>query len=479
MSGKRLLAARIAGGLVAAAMFGTPSFAISLKEAVATAVDSNPEIGQAVENREAVEFELRQARGLFLPSIDLEASAGAQHLDNATRRLGGLDDDPLYPSEVGLTLTQKLYDGGARRAELARQASRVDSASFRVLERSEDIALQVVRQYLEYMLQQRIVGETRRNEAFHRGIIDDLGSLIDGGILTAADRQQALERLQNAKAREKQAEEDLHTAAASFIKLVGKPLSNPVLPKSVAYALPGTLDQAIGIARTNNPRIHVARADIGAADAMVDAARAKMLPEVALEARGAVGNDISGLEDNTTDLGVRVVARWNLYRGGIDVANEQEQIRRASEQRLVLHQMAREVEEAVRISWERRIRQQELAVTLRRQAEMNSQLVNSYRQQLVVGQRSLLDVLGAQDSRFNVDILSMTAQYASLFAEYRLLAATGQLLKTLGIPSPQQSEAYARQEFNVPPPPPTETFARVPSRQTNDLPFDLLSPIRK
>ena len=47
--------------------------ALTLKEAMAVAVESNPEIGQAIENREAIEFELRQAKGLYLPSVDLEA----------------------------------------------------------------------------------------------------------------------------------------------------------------------------------------------------------------------------------------------------------------------------------------------------------------------------------------------------------------------------------------------------------------------
>ena len=72
-----------------------------------------------------------------------------------------------------------------------------------------------------------------------------------------------------------------------------------------------------------------------------------------------------------------------------------------------------------------------------------------------------------------------TAQYAALFAEYRLLAATGQLLSTMQIKAPAQAEAYARNEFNVPETPATETYRRVPSRQTNDLPLDLLAPIRQ
>jgi len=79
--------------------------ALTLKEAMVVTLESNPEIGQANENREATEFELCQARGLYLPSIDLESGAGIERLDSASRR-----------------------------AELERQAARVGSASFRVLE---------------------------------------------------------------------------------------------------------------------------------------------------------------------------------------------------------------------------------------------------------------------------------------------------------------------------------------------------------
>ena len=63
------------------------------------------------------------------------------------------------------------------------------------------------------------------------------------------------------------------------------------------------------------------------------------------------------------------------------------------------------------------------------QAAANEKLVSSYREQFKVGQRSLLDVLDAQNTRFNTATLADTSSYASLFAQYRLLAATGQLLK--------------------------------------------------
>ena len=369
------LAKQVAILLAATMLSGNGASAMSLKEAMAVAVESNPEIGQAIQNREAIEFELRQAKGLYLPSIDLEASTGVRRLDTPSRRSNGTNEDALSPNEAGLVIRQTLFDNGARRAEVDRQASRVDGASFRVLERSEFIGLSVVQDYLEYILQAQIVVDAKNNLAFHQSILGDIREGIQGGALTDADRLQAEERLYAARARLQEATEELETAKIRFYKTVGKPLTSPSKPASVAKALPRSLDDAIGLARRNNPRVHMASSDIDAAAALVDAARAEYGPEVVAEGRARIGHDIDGTKAQTNDLQARLVLRWNLYRGGIDKANEQEQIRRVSEQRLALHQVQREVDEAVRISWERRFQQAELAKTLRQQAATSDRLV--------------------------------------------------------------------------------------------------------
>ena len=51
--------------------------ALSLRDAVKVAIETNPEIGQAIANREATEWELQQALALYGPRLDLEASDGA------------------------------------------------------------------------------------------------------------------------------------------------------------------------------------------------------------------------------------------------------------------------------------------------------------------------------------------------------------------------------------------------------------------
>lgn len=203
------------------ALVALPASALTLKEAVDEALRSNPEILSSAENREAVEFELRQARGLYLPTLDLEASVGSRKLDSPGRRRLGTQDDTLDSSDVGLTFRQTLFDGGARRAEVERQAARVDGASFRVAERSEAIALAVTQEYFEILLQAEIVAIARKNANVLSGIVSDISSGVSGGTLTSADRTQGRERLLSAQARLKEAEEDLAQAQIRFLRLVG------------------------------------------------------------------------------------------------------------------------------------------------------------------------------------------------------------------------------------------------------------------
>ena len=159
--------------------------------------------------------------------------------------------------------------------------------------------------------------------------------------------------------------------------------------------------------------------------------------------------------------------------------SEQEQIRRASEQRFGLAQVHREVEESVRSAWNERSSRRELAGLLSTQSSTNAQLVSSYREQFKVGQRSLLDVLDAQNTRFNTAILAETAQFAALFAEYKILAASGKLLQAMKLKPVEQAEAYARDEFAVPAGVVDPGYVRIDSRQKAGMPMDLLAPIRQ
>lgn len=437
-------------GTALAAITALPSWGMSLRDAVHVALTSNPEIGRAIQNREAVEFELRQALGLYAPRLDLEASVGVQRLDNPSRRAAGIADNALTPAQVALVATFDLFDGGYRDAEVARQAARIDSASFRLLERSEFIALQIARVYYQVLLQQRILALAQDNVSFHESMLKDVAASIDSGQSTESDRLQVIERLAAARARLTEAGVELEAARIEFEMFVGSAPGAVASPPRPGAALPRSLESAITAGRINSPIARIAEADIDAAAALVRQAESAFAPKVQLEARGATGFDIGGTTGLTNDLSARVSLRWNIFDGGIREAQVQEQIRRESEAIYAQAQAYREVDEAVRTSWLRLQTQGALSATYIEQVQASSQLISAYREQFGIGERSLLDVLDAQNTRMNVQMLQETAAFGVSFAEYRLMASTGGLLGFMGLRAPAQAGAYARDAFNVP-----------------------------
>jgi len=445
----------------AAVILPNAAHAISLETSIKIALEANPEIGEAIANREALEFELRQARGLYLPKIDGEARYGAQRLNSPGTRISGTSSDTLERREVRGVLTQRIFDGFNRRGERYHQASRVDGASHRVWERSEFIALNVVREYLEAGRLLRIVQFSKENIAYNKKIHGNLKEGEASGSISIADRQQAEERVFAAEARLIEATEDLNGAKIRFFKLVGKPLDHFQTPRSMASVQPRSLPNALGTARTNNPLIKIAKADLDAARALIMQARSEYFPKLEIEVQGRHGFDLDGVRGRESEMRAELVMRWNVFKGGIDRANTQEQLRRSDEERFALRRAHREVEESVRLAWERRVQQRRRYARLSDQLASTERLIDSYAEQFKVGDRSLLDLLDTQNTRFNTQISVETARSALEFAEFRILASMGMLLNTLNISAPKQSDGYARAEHGVPETPDGETEKRM------------------
>ena len=435
--------------------------AVSLQEAISVAVQSNPEIIQAQMNKEAIEFERKQAQGLYLPRIDLDASAGVRRLENRTRRTLGIADDELYPVEAGLSGEWTVLDFGRRRGELLRQAARVDGASLRVVERSEFVGLQVARQYLNLLLQQRVLAASEDNVAFHQTLVSDLGQGVDQGSISIADRQQAEERLQSALVRREEARQNLNEATITLRRLTGLDIGQVTLPPNLASALPANLSEAVGQARSEHPLVREAMADVDAANAAASSAEGDLYPTLGLEVRGRIGDDIDGFQGETNDVQGRVVLRWNIWDGGINRAKLQEMIRRASESRYRLHDLQRQAEEDVRTAWSTMQSQSNVVEALDRQSQVSDDLLLSYRSQFNVGRRSLLDVLDAQNTRYSTQVRLETARFSQLFAQYQALAASNDFLAAMSIAPGSGAGANERERFDYGPPVAAELQRRV------------------
>lgn len=425
---------------------------IELKAAVETAIATHPQIHEAIREREAIEFEHRQAQGRLLPQVSVGGAARIRRLDNATRKSLGITDGDLHPLEAEVRARQVLLDFGYRASEVRRQASRIDGAAFRVEGRAQVVALEVVRHYLDYLLQQRIVAAAQDNAAFHERLAADLLGAAADDASGRAERQQVDERLHAARARVTEAQQDLVDAASAFRGLTGLMIEDAaMLPPALGERLPASLPEAIDLARAGNPRVKEAQADLDAAHALVLKARADLLPTVAMEASARIGEDIDGFKGETDDLSAGAVLQWDVFDGGSNRAKVKEMVRRESQSRFRLEQNAREAEQDMRVAWNAKTSQHRLLSELERQAGFSDEVLAAYREQLKARRRPALDVLEAQDTRFNVKVKMETARFAELFAQYKVLAAASRLLQALDIALPAAAQSDARTRYQVEP----------------------------
>ena len=433
--------------LALAALLHTPASALTLQEAMQLTVSTNPEIGEARANRLAIDQELVQARGLYLPQIDVSGEVGPEYSDTPTvRSRGDFDGDFALPRwQLSVVLQQRIFDGFEADSEVERQAARVDAAAYRVLERSEFVGLDVSQAYLDVMNNMELVSLARDNVTVHRQTLAEVQRLVNAGEASIADTQQAEARLRNAEEILITFEGDLEAARINFRAIVGEAPGQLTMPPPVIAALPGSVDSAVDTALDTNPLILIALADLDVTHAELRGAESVFYPSLDLESTTSYGYDIAGQQGDETRANVLLVARYNLYRGGIDSANRQEHIARIGEARERLDRVRREVEELVRSSWNTLESVTRSIPVLEQEVIAGEQVRQSYREQFVLGARTLIDVLDSENELFNTRVSLSSAQFAQIFARHRVLAATGNLNRTFSIRVPDEAVGVARE----------------------------------
>ena len=141
----------------------------TLKDAVSIGVLTNPRTAVVQNNRRATDEELNQAKALYLPSIDFNGDTGLEYSDDPGTRGGtdGDDTETMWRYDVGVTLTQMLFDGYETKYEVERQKNRIKSATSRVDETLELVGLNIVENYLEVKRQRALRDIQKENVANH------------------------------------------------------------------------------------------------------------------------------------------------------------------------------------------------------------------------------------------------------------------------------------------------------------------------
>ena len=427
----KCLASAIAPCIGLVLFLAHPVAAESLRDAVRAAVTTSPTSRAANADVRASALELLQLRGEYQPRLFLHGEAGAERYDDPDRLSPGDNRDTKFNREIGLTAELTLFDGFRRANRIYRNASRLDEAIFGLLDASETMALNAVEAYVDLSRHRRLLEVADRNIARHREIARQVDDLVEGDKLSVSARFEVEERLLAARLSRLEVERAVADAGARYRAVIGHDPAS-TMPVPTVRTLPMTRSDMVLRSLRNSFRLKESGQRIAQARFRNGITTADEKPQVTLQAGVRAGRDISGTSGSESDAFVGVRLDWELFAGGRDAR------RRALQQRTLQaeaerEEVVREVREMAERSWNAYQTSIERTVLLDQRVSAARNTSEQYRDQFRAGTRSLLDVLDAERTFFNVVFENVSAEAGFSFSQYRMLAAQSRLARHFDI----------------------------------------------
>ncbi|WP_117234612.1 TolC family outer membrane protein [Vibrio maerlii] len=424
--------------LLASMLLSAHTQAVSLEESVAYAIDYSPEILAQYSRYQSVVRDGDAASGDYLPQANLYGAIGYQGTRYDSDNYIDSGDRNETRSELGLRVSQLLFDGFGTSANIDRLTYEAEAERLTLISRAENVSLDVVRIYLDLLKAQTLLELSERNVREHQEIYQDVFDKKQKGLSSNSDLAQISARVATAQSSLISAQNNLYDLQAQFLRLVGKTPTDLVYPIFDQGLLPSSVDVAKSQAINNHPELKAAMLDLDAARKEVRREKGDYYPEVKLELVANKTDDVGNQSGKDEDARIMLTVDYDIFNGFSTNSRVESSAWRVEEARAIRLRTEREIEEGTQLAWN-------AYDMLERQKGLLQQNVDSakiaelgYIQQFQVGRRSLLDVLDAKVEVFLARRNYVNTQYDHTLAAYRLLNAMGMLTYALRIEHPDE-----------------------------------------
>ncbi len=369
------------------------------------------------------------AKGGWYPSLSSTFTYGNEQQQKPTG-----EDTNMVSRQATLTLTQRLWDGGATSSAIrTADLSRLQSEAILKTTKS-GLLLRGFTAYMNVIRAAEGLRFAKRSEANIKKQTELENALVKRGAGFSTDVLQAKVQFSGAQARRVRAEGGLALATNAyrgvFLKDPG-PIDGMVKPKLPIDLIPASVDEAVSAALKNNSFLISNNLTSQIAMEAVNSARAReYMPTV----DGIV--DFNHKRDVGSTWGtqqeifskVQMSFPFNLGFTAINTLRATSEVQNAANYRYADAKTS--IEEATRNAWEQLKTAKLNALMLKNQANIASEFLVFARKERKLGRRSLLDVLGGETALINASSDSASANIDIAIASIALLDAMGALTES-------------------------------------------------
>jgi outer membrane protein len=431
-----------------------PAMGQTLQEALALAYANNPALQAARAQLRAVDENVPQALAGWRPTVQVTGSYGQTTTSSAgaPRPVGPrtqTDWRSRDPASYQAGVTQPLYRGGRTVASTRRAENQVLAQRARLFATEQQVMLETVNAYVAVIRDQEEVRLNTNNEQVLTRQLQATNERFRVGEITRTDVAQAESRLAGARAARADAEGRLQTSRATFTRLVGQAPQRLTPPQPLRP--PAANARAAGeLAAQNNPNVVAALFDEAAARDQIDVQFAALLPQVSVSA-STFRNDNSqtdGIRQNGTSVTANVTVP--IFQGGAEHAAVRQARQQAQQARQVVEDQRRAATQQATQAFETLMAARAQVESVRAQIRAAEIALDGVQREAVVGSRTTLDVLNAEQELLNARVSLVRALANVISASHSVAAAVGRLTaRDLNLPVQlYDMEAYYREVRN-------------------------------
>jgi TolC family type I secretion outer membrane protein len=409
-------------GLAGAFLLDAPAAgATKLEDSLVLTYLNNPTLQSARADVRATDERVPQALSGWRPTVRINSEIGVEHSNNS---LIAKPQD-TEPRRVELELIQPLFRGGRTVAGTREAENTVRAQRARLEAVEQNVLLNAVQVFVDVTRDQSVVDLTRNNEQVLMRQLDASEDRFEFGEVTKTDVAQSQSRLARSTAQRIEAEGNLITSRASYKEVVGE-YPEDLEPAMLPGDLPSSEEETIALSQMNPAVVSVEYLELAARD-RVDVVFGELLPTLSLNGSLSREEDTSREGSEAESASLIALLTVPLYQaGGVD-SRVREAKERVAQRRQDVEEQRRAVEQFATSAWRDLETARAQIQSFKAEVEATRIALEGTEQEALVGSRTVLDILDAEQEYLNAQVSLVRAQRDEIFAAYQVLLAVGRL----------------------------------------------------
>ncbi len=418
----------------------------TLQDALAAAYSTNPTLLSARAQLRATDEGVSQALAGWRPTVVLSGGPGYGDGSNRSASAAGTfysrNNRDILTQQA--TLTQPLYAGGGTQANTRAADNRVFAQRGRLMATEQQVITDTVNAFVNVIQSQQTLQLNLNNELVLTRQLEATRERFRIGEITLTDVAQAEAALSSARYTRQSAEANLATSRVTYRRQVGELPDQLVEPQPLLLPVHSEAE-ASQLASVNNPGVIAALFDDAAARDSIDVAFAALLPQVSLQVQGGRTDNASGPGQRGIAGQVVLNASVPIYQGGAEYSRVRQARQTAQQTRQTVADVRRQSILQAAQSWEMLVANRQQIESTRSQIRANQVALEGTQREAILGSRTTLDVLNAQQLLLNSRVTLIQNLASLVTASYAVASAVGRLTARdlkLGVPLYDETAYY-------------------------------------